>query len=82
MLHEFSLHLQVVIISKSWCPYCSKAKNAIKKYIPLNGPNCAVLEIENDPFCDAIQNYMKDKTKGRSVRNILILKFNFEFENF
>ena len=55
------------MISKSWCPFCKKVKDVLKKHIKLDGDDVAVIEIENDKYCDAIQDEMKKMTGGRSV---------------
>merc|ERR1712129_315440 len=59
---------EVVMFSKSWCPFCTKAKKALDsikvKY--------TVIEIENRKDMDEIQNYMKAKTGARSVPRVFI----------
>ena len=48
----------VFIISKSYCPFCVKAKQVLKKYnIPAE--NIEIMEIENDKDCNEIQDYMR-----------------------
>ena len=61
----------VFVISKSYCPFCVKAKQALKKY---NIPDDKLewMDIENDPKCDEIQNYMREITGGRSVPRVFI----------
>ena len=62
---------KVVVISKSYCPYCTKAKQALAEYQIL--PECIeILEIDNDSDCDEIQNYMKALTGARSVPRVFI----------
>merc|ERR1711974_502347 len=58
----------VFVVSKSYCPFCTKAKNALKKVTD----DFTVIEIESDSNCDAIQDYMKDITGGRSVPRVFI----------
>ena len=62
---------KVVVISKSYCPYCKKAKQVLAKYnIPQE---CIeIREIDSDPNCDEIQNYMKVLTGARSVPRVFI----------
>ena len=61
----------VFIISKSYCPFCVKAKQVLKKYnIPAE--NIEIQEIENDKDCNEIQDYMRQRTGGRSVQRVFI----------
>jgi glutaredoxin 3 len=57
---------KVVVFSKSYCPYCTKAKKTFDKY-SLSGEQYVVLEIENRDDCDHIQNYLKQLTGASSV---------------
>ena len=44
----------VFIISKEYCPFCVKAKEALKNY--KIKPECIeIMEIENNPHMDEIQ---------------------------
>ena len=62
---------KVVVISKSYCPFCKKAKQVLAKYnIPKE--HIAILEIENDSSCEEIQKYMQVLTGGRSVPRVFI----------
>merc|ERR1711993_151243 len=62
---------KVVVISKSYCPFCKKAKQVLAKYnIPKE--HIAILEIENDSSCEEIQQYMQVLTGGRSVPRVFI----------
>jgi glutaredoxin 3 len=60
---------KVMVFSKSYCPYCTKAKQVFKKHLgkDLSEEDYEVMEIENNPNCDAIQNYLKKLTGERSV---------------
>lgn len=49
---------KVVVFSKSYCPYCHKAKSALNS-MGLAPGAMEWVEIENRPDCDAIQDYMK-----------------------
>ena len=62
---------KVVVISKSYCPYCKKAKQVLAKY---NIPSecIEIREIDSDPNCEEIQNYMKKITGARSVPRVFI----------
>jgi glutaredoxin 3 len=57
---------KVVVFSKSYCPYCTKAKKAFAKY-SLSNEQYVVLEIEKRDDCDHIQNYLKQLTGASSV---------------
>ncbi|CAI2162368.1 7375_t:CDS:10 [Funneliformis geosporum] len=58
----------IMIFSKSYCPYCKKAKEIIKK---LNKSYEAIeLDIKSDG--PAIQDYLAKKTQQRTVPNIFI----------
>ena len=57
---------KVMVFSKSYCPYCTKAKKALANY--NLGDDLEIWEIENESECDAIQDYLKSVTGGRSVR--------------
>ena len=62
---------KVVVISKSYCPYCKKAKQVLAKYnIPAE---CIeIREIDSDPNGEEIQNYMRALTGARSVPRVFI----------
>ncbi|XP_062574629.1 uncharacterized protein LOC134236460 [Saccostrea cucullata] len=66
---------KVIVYSKSYCPFCAKAKKVFEKYIAdgtLKADEYEVIEIENDPQCSAIQEYMKKKTGASSVPRVFI----------
>lgn len=67
-IDNFIAQNKVAVISKSYCPYCKMAKNALKSV----NADFQVLEIENDPNMDKIQDYMKKKTGGRSVPRVFV----------
>ncbi|KAI9009504.1 glutaredoxin-1 [Gaertneriomyces semiglobifer] len=58
----------VMVFSKSYCPYCQKAKRLLDslnvKYVAWE------LDTRNDG--QAIQDYLKEKTGQRTVPNIFI----------
>ena len=61
----------VFVISKSYCPFCVKAKKVLKKYnIPED--KIEIQEIENDKDCSEIQDYMRQLTGGRSVPRVFV----------
>jgi glutaredoxin 3 len=62
---------KVVVISKSYCPFCGKAKDALKKY-NIKADSIVILEIENRKDMDEIQDYLKKLTGARSVPRVFI----------
>ncbi len=66
-----SEHL-IAVFSKSYCPYCSQAKSAIKK-LGLDESKVGILELDTMGSEGAdIQAYLADKTSQRTVPNIFI----------
>ncbi|PVD19213.1 hypothetical protein C0Q70_19698 [Pomacea canaliculata] len=66
---------KVIIFSKSYCPFCTKAKHVFLRLIEegkLSSDDYEVMEIENNPDCDAIQNYLQTVTGARSVPRVFI----------
>merc|ERR1711963_380358 len=65
---------KVMVFSKSTCPFCAKAKAVFKKYLGdlLTEEDYEVMEIESNPQCAAIQDYLLKKTGGRSVPRVFI----------
>ncbi len=68
-VQQFVTENLVSVISKSYCPYCSKAKATLGNY-KLKGYK--VWEIENESDMDAIQDALKDMTGARSVPRVFI----------
>jgi glutaredoxin 3 len=69
-VHEFvDSRLQkypVVVFSKSYCPYCHKAKAALDSFKPrFNRDAYEWVEIDGREDMDEIQDYMKELTGGR-----------------
>lgn len=60
---------KVTVFSKSYCPFCQAAINALKG---MNIGDLHVEHIENNPYCDAIQDYMNEKTGARSVPRVFV----------
>lgn len=63
---------KVVVFSKSYCPYCKKAKATLKKYFGEDEKD--IIEIDNNPDCDAIQQYLGKITGAKSVSYYLKYK--------
>uniref|UniRef100_A0AC35U052 Glutaredoxin domain-containing protein n=1 Tax=Rhabditophanes sp. KR3021 TaxID=114890 RepID=A0AC35U052_9BILA len=62
---------KVFVVSKSYCPYCVKAKSALAKFnIPEQHFEWMDIEKHNDMA--AIQDYMQVLTGGRSVPRVFI----------
>ncbi|PNW76034.1 hypothetical protein CHLRE_12g550400v5 [Chlamydomonas reinhardtii] len=60
---------KVIVYSKTYCPYCVKAKNALNQFI---AGKYTVVELENRADCDAMQDALLDITGGRSVPRVFI----------
>lgn len=70
---------KVVVFSKTYCPYCKKAKELLSKY-PIKEDQLEVIELEKRPDCAQIQAYLKELTGASSVRRFplaLLLPFPF-----
>jgi len=61
----------VLVISKSYCPFCKKAKSALQEY-KLNPEVYEWMDIENRDDCNEIQGYMKQLTGASSVPRVFI----------
>ena len=48
----------VFVISKSYCPFCNKAKQVLRKY-NIKPENIEIMEIDNDEDCNEIQVKIK-----------------------
>ncbi|KAG1106449.1 Glutaredoxin [Mucor circinelloides] len=59
---------KVAVFSKSYCPYCKRAKDVLKKL----GVEFFVIELDNESNGAAIQDYLHQKTGQRTVPNIFI----------
>jgi glutaredoxin 3 len=59
----------VMVFSKSYCPYCAKAKAALSKYNPKN---MKVLELDEISNGDDYQDALQVITGGRSVPRVFI----------
>ena len=61
---------KVMVFSKTYCPFCTKAKKVFQELLKenkLSSEEYEVMEIENDPNCDAIQAYLQKITGAKSV---------------
>ena len=55
---------KVVMFSKTYCPYCKMAKQALKE---AGLKSYEIIELENRKDMNAIQDYLQSKTGSRSV---------------
>ncbi|ORZ00027.1 glutaredoxin-1 [Lobosporangium transversale] len=60
----------VVMFSKSYCPYCAKAKALLAQH----GVKVFIMELDDVENGAAIQAYLKELTGQRTVPNIFINK--------
>ncbi|KAI8882637.1 glutaredoxin-1 [Backusella circina FSU 941] len=68
IVEEIIKNNKVAVFSKSYCPYCTKAKKLLKD---LNA-NAFVIELDVEKNGAAIQQYLLQKTGQRTVPNIFI----------
>ncbi|CAL8462606.1 g2139 [Coccomyxa elongata] len=61
---------KVVVWSKSYCPYCKKAKDTLFSLLPKDAVD--VEELDQRPDGDEIQDYLMQLTGGRSVPRVFI----------
>ncbi|KIL71262.1 hypothetical protein M378DRAFT_174631 [Amanita muscaria Koide BX008] len=61
---------RVVIFSKSYCPYCKRAKAIFASEYKDEKPE--VLELDERDDGEAIQKYLVEKTKQRTVPNVFV----------
>jgi len=66
---EISEH-GIVVFSKSYCPYCKKAKAILKA--DASGKDLAIYELDERDDGSEIQDYLAKKTGQRTVPNIFI----------
>ena len=62
--------LQVVVFSKTYCPYCTQAKQALDA--ELGRGKYKVIEIENRSDTAEIQQYLQKITGARTVPRVFI----------
>merc|ERR1712126_435192 len=66
---------KVMVFSKTYCPYCTMAKDALKYYLDsgeLSADDYEVMEMENRSDCAALQDTLKELTGARSVPRVFI----------
>lgn len=57
----------VVVFSKTYCPFCVKAKNLLKDDLKVPADKMVVIELEDRPDCSDVQAYLKELTGASSV---------------
>ncbi|XGW23469.1 hypothetical protein V3C99_005586, partial [Haemonchus contortus] len=62
---------KVVVFSKSYCPYCHKARAALESQ-HLKPGALEWVEIDGRPDCGEIQDYLQSLTGARSVPRVFI----------
>ncbi len=55
---------KVMVFSADYCPYCTKAKNALKQY-PINSID--IIELDNRDDFEDIMTYLEKLTGGKTV---------------
>lgn len=68
---------KVVVFSKTYCPYCKKAKEALSS---TGLKNYALVELDERDDGDELQDILKGITGGRSVGIISEVYFHFRGE--
>ena len=61
----------VAVFSKSYCPYCQRAKGVIQS-LSLDQNRVGILELDQMVEGAAVQDYLAEKTGQRTVPNIFI----------
>mmetsp|Transcript_28180 Transcript_28180/g.71845 ORF Transcript_28180/g.71845 Transcript_28180/m.71845 type:complete len:138 (-) Transcript_28180:528-941(-) len=61
---------KVAVFSKSYCPYCAKAKHALASILPAD--KFFVLEIDGRDDMDEIQDALGEITGARSVPRVFV----------
>ena len=63
---------QVVVWSKSYCPYCISVKDLLQKSVVPKPTDIQIHELDRMPNGAAIQNELYNMTKQRTVPNVFI----------
>ncbi|KAF9284372.1 glutaredoxin [Mortierella alpina] len=65
---EIIANNKVVVFSKTYCPYCTKAKNLLAQH----KAEAHIVELDSEDEGSAIQAYLLELTGQRTVPNIFI----------
>ena len=60
----------VMVFSKSYCPFCHKTKDLLKR----SQIAYKAIELDNEPNGKALQDYLTKKTGQRTVPNVFVGK--------
>lgn len=60
--------MQVAVFSKTYCPYCTKAKRALDSI----GAKYTVVELDSRNDADSIQNELGNMTGARTVPRVFV----------
>jgi len=63
---------KVAIFSKSYCPYCAKAKRLLSDYPGVDKSEVKIIELDVHEQGGEIQAYLQEKTGQRTVPNVFI----------
>jgi len=66
------LENKVAVFSKSWCPYCKRAKALLSSTAGISEDEIKVFELDERNDGDDIQSYLKEKTGQSTVPNVFI----------
>nr|QKY15029.1 glutaredoxin, CPYc type (GRX) [Polytomella parva] len=69
LVQNMIMENKVVVFSKSYCPYCVKAKKALQS---VGLKEFHVMELESNPECDNIQDALAELTGARSVPRVFV----------
>ncbi|KAI3617272.1 hypothetical protein CBS9595_003181 [Malassezia furfur] len=68
---KFITEHAIAVFSKSYCPYCRRAKSVISE-LKVDQKKVGVMELDEVNNGGDIQNYLLEKTGQRTVPNIFI----------
>jgi glutaredoxin 3 len=68
---SFIANNKVAMFSKSYCPYCHKAKDAINSF-KIKPGTYEVVELDKRDDCQDVQDYLQQLTGARSVPRVFI----------
>ena len=71
MIDDYIKNKAVFVVSKSYCPYCKKTKDILKKY-KINKEVFEWLDIDKLDDTEKIQRYMGKLTGAKSVPRVFI----------
>lgn len=65
---------QVVVFSKTYCPYCVKGKKALSQFVDVPSADVFLWELDQASAteCGAVQDALAEVTGGRSVPRVFV----------